>query len=257
MTDERLRDLERRWRQTGAQVDEEAMVCERTRAGENPYPPPYSRLAAYCGHAPSIREFGPQHEPSEHEPRPRDNLHDLFHGLRMYRVPTLMRAAVAALRLLLPDMARSTHPYAYLYGVRALDILIRWLPDHSHAASQEGAELGAQFGQEADPEYLPDRLDYHWASPAVFLCEMIGEIDEEHPLTSQEASIRCWIAVEAVFNCVGRKRDGIRNNADAVCTVWQAICEALIPWSLGEGDPALAPLPALPTTRHGELTFGD
>lgn len=47
MPDQRLRDLERRWRETGAEEDEAVFLAERVRMGE--LPPEVTALAAYFG----------------------------------------------------------------------------------------------------------------------------------------------------------------------------------------------------------------
>jgi len=49
MTDQRLRELERRWQEAGAVVDEAAFLLERVRVGELVVDD--LRRAAYCGHA--------------------------------------------------------------------------------------------------------------------------------------------------------------------------------------------------------------
>lgn len=49
MSDQRLRELERRWRETGAVANEAAYLRERVRAGD--LTPERLAVAACCGHA--------------------------------------------------------------------------------------------------------------------------------------------------------------------------------------------------------------
>ena len=61
MADAKLRDLERRWKETGSPDDEAAYLLERVRVGD------LSRerleLAAYCGHEGSRRAVGSDQVP--------------------------------------------------------------------------------------------------------------------------------------------------------------------------------------------------
>ena len=48
MSDQRLRELERRWKETNSPDDEAAYLLERVRVGD--LPRERLELAAYCGH---------------------------------------------------------------------------------------------------------------------------------------------------------------------------------------------------------------
>lgn len=63
MGDERLRLLERRWRETGAAADEAAWLVERRRAGE--LPAERLELAAFLEHEAALLAHGPAADPGQ------------------------------------------------------------------------------------------------------------------------------------------------------------------------------------------------
>ncbi|MGE0710989.1 MAG: hypothetical protein AB7N76_28075 [Planctomycetota bacterium] len=62
MSDERLRELERRWQDSGTVEDEASYLLERARVGE--LSPERLQLAAYCGHPAALHATGAQAPPS-------------------------------------------------------------------------------------------------------------------------------------------------------------------------------------------------
>jgi hypothetical protein len=63
MSDTRLRDLERRWMETGSVQDEAVFLLERVRVGD--LTRVRLELAAYCGHEAASRALGLQHLPTD------------------------------------------------------------------------------------------------------------------------------------------------------------------------------------------------
>jgi len=104
VTDARLRDVERRWRETGALEDEAAFLRERVRAGV--LDDDRLRLAAYVGHAASRLALGtPSFAPAFFQA--------WIYGLEPWGVEACQRAAIAAARcalvLLRPESRRGRH----------------------------------------------------------------------------------------------------------------------------------------------------
>lgn len=121
MTDARLRDLERRFRETGAEADEAAWLVERVRIGV--LPRERVELAAALGHGPARVAFGGQRVL-----QPLDLLKDDTIVPRDARA----HAAVAAARAVLPEF-EERHP-GRLEVRRAIEAAERYLADPSEDA---------------------------------------------------------------------------------------------------------------------------
>jgi hypothetical protein len=88
MSDERLRELERRWKETGSVEDEAKYLAERVRVGD--LTNERLELAAYCGHQAAQRVAGSVHE----DGNPTDVM-EWTDGLRRWGIEPYARAAVA------------------------------------------------------------------------------------------------------------------------------------------------------------------
>lgn len=98
MSDERLRTLERRWRETGSPHDEAAWLSERVRVGALDVE--RLRLAAALGHDASLALLGDDAPaPAPHAPC------ELISSLKPLGPAAFNRAAIVALRLLDPEPA--------------------------------------------------------------------------------------------------------------------------------------------------------
>lgn len=125
MSDERLRQLERRWRETRAIDDEAAYLAERVRAGH--LTEECLSLAAHCGHVAARRAI--QGRPGE-EPV---SLKERVYGLAKWGKETCVRASVAA---------AGVHASTDAMALHALNAASEWLacPCDSHRnAAQEAA----------------------------------------------------------------------------------------------------------------------
>jgi hypothetical protein len=120
MGDEKLRDLERRWRQTGSVGDEAAYLLERVRVGD--LLPTKLELAAYCGHAGASRACNQSALRSQ--PRASDDLGEWSTELAPWGREALVVAAIASAELFLASLngsarRRKVHYQAVLATARA------------------------------------------------------------------------------------------------------------------------------------------
>ena len=106
VSDEKLRELERRWRETGAVEDEAAFLLERVRAGE--LTQERLELAAYCGHAGARRAVAAPKDP----PQALGQLLEDVEASWGQRVA--VGVAVAATQAALASCLASGHPEAAL-----------------------------------------------------------------------------------------------------------------------------------------------
>jgi len=98
MSDERLRELERRWKETGSPEDEAAYLLERVRAGD--LSQERLELAAYCGHQAATRALGSS------APRTYQKLELWIRGLARWGVDPALRCSLALCTLLVESLPR-------------------------------------------------------------------------------------------------------------------------------------------------------
>lgn len=110
--DERLRQLERRRKETGTVAAEAAYLLERVRAGE--LTRERLELAAYCGHGPAVEALGAAAGPGD--------LLELVTGLARFGPPVLMRAGLSMAYAALPFMGEDRR-----VAVAALEEKERWV----------------------------------------------------------------------------------------------------------------------------------
>ena len=98
MTDQRIRSLERRWKQTGASEDEVALILERVRTGI--LDQSGLELAAYLGSAVSLDALGRDQRPppTRAERRRGFDFGQWLSGLRQFSKETSVRVAIAVTR---------------------------------------------------------------------------------------------------------------------------------------------------------------
>lgn len=136
MTDARLRELERRWRETGAVEDEATLLRERVRAGN--LVPDRLKLAAHCGHAASalaLGEVGTSADP---------DLLAWVRGLHAWGLEPGVRVALLAARVVLRVCrSRSGESPSELEPETVFSAVEAWIAcpceEHSHAAILAGA----------------------------------------------------------------------------------------------------------------------
>ncbi len=239
MSDQRLRDLERRWRQTGAIEDEAAYLLERLRTGglsrEN------VRLAAVCGHtAAAIAMSLPLTDP------PIDD-HWILHRIVGSRAEVNIRVALSGatiaitkLQGLYADNVCREHRHDLALAMEVF--LQAWPEPEKNWFARQGQRLAGtvrrMLGKEAPIEHLR---------------RVAQELLERPPvLTPLDPSLRYVIA--HAIRC-SLERSAVMTQAEAGCALhptlrWLApslcrdIAEDLIAWSLGN-DPLPAQILAL------------
>ncbi|MCW8137500.1 MAG: hypothetical protein KIT58_01180 [Planctomycetota bacterium] len=176
MSDTRLRELERRWKETGSPDDEAAYLQERVRVGD--LTQERLELAAYCGHEGARRLVDVSH--------PTD-IRDFVAGLARFGNDLLLSTLVVLARECLH--ANSDHAHS---ARAALDAKDRWIncPCSSHEAELNGRQLKLRGVTPADcavflscqaPTILDDtgrpREDHVRAALAVVqhACRAVGE----------------------------------------------------------------------------------
>lgn len=149
--DERLRGLERR-AQEGDLDAAAALLVERIRLGA------VTRgrvaLAAHLGAPAATRALGVEAAP------PTDDLFDWFARLGAFGAPAIVRALVAAARVVLPafeERARGDERPA-----RALDAVVAWCDAPSPALAQAATLAGRQARRAAEEVGRQARLDGEW-----------------------------------------------------------------------------------------------
>ncbi len=150
MSDADLRELERRWQETNALADHVAYLRARKKLG--PLAVERLDLAAYLGHEAARLAVGP--ERFEALPALVPDLRDWVLGLERWGIEASVRAAVAAVRLILPADEPAGAPSKK--GLRAAEALlacpcdkhekaarIAWTQDAGWSSEIAWAELSA------------------------------------------------------------------------------------------------------------------
>lgn len=200
MTDARLRQLERRWRESGAERDHARYLVERLRTGELSLE--RARLAAHLGEPAAREALGLDDEPADP-----GGQRAWAVALGSWRGQVAARAALAAARLVLPVFDRGLNPDPRpRRALRAAELCVV-CPCDGHTARAAAA------GEHAEAVAHDDAGTAVWEAVRATLgpaSEVLG-------------------ALEAAVVAAGR--------VTSVVAVRAAIREALVPWALGYGDP--------------------
>ncbi|MCO5167605.1 MAG: hypothetical protein M9894_14755 [Planctomycetes bacterium] len=222
MSDGRLREAERRWRQSGSVDDEAAFLRERVRAGA--LPPTRLEVAAACGHPAAARALPAPTRGllGRALDRVREALtgDDPWRRLRRFEPEVKVRAALA--------IARPTFAAAGATGdlaaaaARALAATEAWLEAPSEpraaAASEAAADLYDLIHREFE-EVGADALQ--WA-----VCVAAAADTIEAPASLD----LCQLAAGAVRSLARGAGPATKDDAAAV---WRLAAEALVAWTLG------------------------
>ncbi|MBX3470300.1 MAG: hypothetical protein KF878_25820 [Planctomycetes bacterium] len=224
MTDGRLREAERRWRQSGSVDDEAAFLRERVRAGA--LPPARLEVAAACGHpaaaralpAPTRGLFGRALD------RAREALtgDDPWRRLRRFAPEVKVRAAFV--------IARPTFAAAGATGevaaaaTRALAATEAWLEAPSEAraaaASEAAADLYDLINREFEDEGSAVADALQWAGCVAAAADTI-----ETPASLDT----CHLAAGAA-RALARGADSA--TAEDGAAVWRLAAQDLVAWAL-------------------------
>lgn len=210
MTDARLRDAERRWRETGALADEAAWLRERVRAGA--LDDERLRLAAYVGHAAARLALATPVLSSPY-------VQAWIYGLQPWGVEPAQRAAVAAARRALvhvpPDTRRGRYARGALARVERAVVGLPPLPPLPW-----------------DPHVLDDDPPARERAAFDAACAA-GETVHEVARAAPDAR-----ALEATARAGGVVIRAVEATDEA--TIRAAVRDELAAWALGAGDPVLA-----------------
>ncbi len=219
MPDERLRALERRWRETGAEEDEVALLAERLRAGR--LDPARARLAVLLGCSRTARALGST------EPPPSAAV--LAGHLGASGAVTLGRAVVAVARATSgawrDDGAPPEAPARFERALAAAEAWVVCPCDaHEDAAVREGRAAIPLAGLGALADDPAGRAP--WALAGELACcaaELPSLFDETDP-----AGFVTLAGLDEASSLVG------------VVALRRALHDDLVPWLLGHGDPVRA-----------------
>lgn len=214
MSDEHLRELERRWKETGSVEDEDAYLRERVRIGD--LTQDKLELAAYLGHQAARRYLG------EQAPQAPEKLENFVGHLKSWGKETLVRSIVAAaltcLHLWEKQLPEDHRPQL------AINAAIAWIlcPCENHEKAARTAAEAAKAAAEASglPNDMGDgKAAWTGARGAAWAAEAVDG-------TVANAA---WAAARGAV--------WIDNWTPPACQVKQAITDALTPWALGYSDP--------------------
>lgn len=210
MSDARLREAERRWRESGALADEAAWLRERVRAGA--LDDARLRLAAYVGHAASRMALA---TPTFTSPY----VQVWIYGLEPWGVEACQRAAIAAARralLLVPSTSRRGR---YARGaVERVERVVVGLPPLPPLPW--------------DPHVLDDDPPPRERAAFEAACA-VGETVHEVGRAAPEA--RAVEATARASNVVVQAADALDEPA-----IRAAVRDEVAAWALGLGDPVLS-----------------
>jgi hypothetical protein len=223
MADAALRELERRWRESGADEDRARWLAGRARAGE--LTATRLALAAHAGDVAARLALGPDGPPVVHD------LTAWAHALAPWGSEALARAALAAARAALPPLMRGSNPNP------ELPRLLRAAEGFVHAPGRSSASARL-----APPGDAPHVAAGKALARAVERAETFA-VDDSGLAIVSAARCALWVrpgddapvkdprevaVIEALLlssRAVGR--DVVR----------AALTAGLAPWALGEADP--------------------
>lgn len=203
MSDERLRELERRFRASGSVEDEAAWLRARVQAGE--LSSEKLELAAYCGWEAACAATGTMSK----QVTTIDDLLTLGRGLESFSRESQTRAALAAV-LLLPQPEAWALPHVNACVLAVTQWLFDQTNDNALVAFQAGRDVADSCGHAFDVYRM-----FCWT-----------------PCGSETAArLMNWPSAEPVASCLAYSWHLL-----GVCLV-EALRTELVPWALGYSDP--------------------
>jgi hypothetical protein len=245
VSDQRLRQLQRRWAETGDPADAARFLLERVRTGELSLE--RLRLAAYLGDPPAVAALEGE------APRSPGDLESFVRNLAGWDQAALVRAAIAAARLVLPGWDATWADERPLQAVRAAE---RWVEEPSQA-NTDRAEAEAEAAMAAFAELLLDEALVGEPSEAVVRratgfresrAAVQAALAAARPARAATFAVMAAVAARerlaldetpATSRLYVRAADAERlgdlpelTSPRAVAAVRRAIVEALLPWAL-------------------------
>lgn len=210
MSDTRLRELERRWRETGAVEDEASFLVERVRSGE--VTRERIELSAYCGYEAALRIV-----PEARHFAPSATFFLPMHLFNQLRQDVACRCAIAVGRVLAPlaDRIRATTRANHCEPQLLADVVVA-LEDW--ALSQKEEDLGRvrELESRAWPLVKTDTFAFLARDAAA---------TADHPANIQPLFIR---SVELITAALG---------GGAFALLRDGLAREVGPWLLGTSDP--------------------
>jgi len=229
MSDERLRELERRWQETGALADQAAFLKERVRSGG--LEPERVRLAAFLGSELAKAALGAEPEPPGVEGDV--DLQAWVEAIAAYGQPALARLAVAAADHSARMVSSSGIPPR---AVQAAEEQIL-CPCDAHA--EEARRRADPAWEPPDhPMRMPGDLALAARSAARTAASSLPEARDAARLAAREAR-RALDRVPDPFGGTG------------TASLRRTITRELLPWALDEGDPIRARVESRDASRGG------
>ena len=236
MSDQKLRELECRWRETGSVEDEAAYLRQRVRVGD--LTQERLELAAYCGHegASAATNLGP----------PRLGLEGWACGLSAFGQAVSVRALVALGRLQLATW-ELLYPEDHTQR-EALESAEQWLLSQAGPRSLASAKTASYARERAylaricrDPdgsEYLAASVAAAAAFAAAAECDLVSEPER---VSRAELCLQGCVAELIAWGAPELTEDTARN----------AMTGSLIEWALGLGasKPSLPDIDTPPSAR--------
>lgn len=225
MSDERLRELERRWSLTGEVEDESALVAERQRTGRVELP--HLRLAAVLG-SPAARKLLPQL--GEHVSWSSELVEALCADLRAGVRAALTLAAAFFRRW-------ANHPWIEIHSRPALDASRDWArcPCLAHAQAAWSAAAAVEVHAEAANDastMVGDWWSYEAVQTAHYLAALVAlEAGLPEPTPADPIGPAAGLLAHVCrYFMPGSEPETI-----------DVLREELVPWLLGHTDPLRSP----------------
>lgn len=211
MSDERLRELERRWIETGSVEDETAYLLERVRVGDIDN----SRLtlAAYLGSPVAIRVAG-----TSRENHPTD-LELWIYSLHSWEKQVAVRVAIICAEVVIPIVAQALPSRANPQLL--ISVAKSWLQNQTKHTQSRAYEIADDMGQ---------------------LVQSLGQIppSTRYAVKTHMHAALAISAADAVTTATQASQAALAaERANGFVNIRQAIQESLIPWALGYSDPFL------------------
>jgi len=257
MSDERLRELERRWRESGELDDEVAWLAERVRAGE--LSPRALELAAHLGHEAAGR-LSPASEVLIQAGQlaygkllgPPTELHQLGAELETFGQEAALRGATGAVRVVFAARTPSPDPAACVGA--ALERCEAWLASPGEAARRQAEEALPELAELAPrPSPEPEEMGDYFLGAAALLAVQLASI----PVPAWGPSRRLGEALTGAALALAPEAHlllplplkTLELPQEAVDAVRAAVYDALVPWALS-GRARLAPAAPPPIWRR-------
>lgn len=220
MSDERVRELERRWKETGTVEDESAYLLERLRIGD--LPQEMLNLAAYCGHPAALNAI------KEDITIAISQCEIWVAGLTHWNKSITFRAAIAAILHVIDYYPDNLTPK------KLLNVAIAKFKKSKKVAIKKLLRASiAMDSISSVSEFSNKDCTRTYISQAVAFAVLSILLTTKRHVSDREIK---KTAIDAIIKVVDAER--VYNEIDnGFITIREAISKSLIPWALGYSDP--------------------